>query len=187
MTVYRTNKTSRESIRATCIWYISVPNSKNIRTTVLPIHLKLACEKSTGAWCMELPLPYSLRNLAYRLLFNEMSPLFAILLHLIWSCQYPCNVLAITTCMCHPSTLILQLSCATHLLLYYNLHVPPIYSYITTCMCHPSTLILQLTCATHLLLYYNLHVPPIYSYITTCICHPSTLIFYKKGLKKPKK
>jgi len=104
MTVYRTNKTSRESIRA--IWYILVPNSKNIRTTVPPIHLKLACEKSTGAWCMELPLPYSLRNLVYRLFFNEMSPLFAILLYLIWSCQYPCNVLAIATCMCHPSTLI---------------------------------------------------------------------------------
>jgi hypothetical protein len=65
---------------------------------------------------------------------------------------------------------------STHLLLYYNLYMPPIYSYITTCMCHPSTLILQLTCSTHLLLYYNLHAPPIYSYITICMCHSSTLI-----------
>ena len=134
ITAYRTNKTSRESIRATCIWYNY-------------------SEKSTGAWCMELPLPYSLRNLVYRLFFNEMSPLFAILLYLIWSCQYPCNILAIATCMCHPSTLLLQLACATHLLLYYNLYVPPIYSYIATCMCHPSTLILQLAYATHLLWY----------------------------------
>jgi hypothetical protein len=42
---------------------------------------------------------------------------------------------------CLSTSILLQLACAIHLLLYYNLHVPPIYSYITTCMCHPSTLI----------------------------------------------
>ena len=127
MTVYRTNKTSRESIRATCIWYISVPNSKNYSYTDTP---KTCLWKEHRRLLHGITAPLLIKKFSLQIIFQ-------------WNVSIICDFALFNM------VLPISMQCFGN----HNLHVAPIYSYITTCMCHPSTHILQLACATHLLLY----------------------------------